>query len=180
MCCVVCIVCSVFVHQKIFVTGADRILSESSSLFSDALEEFCEIPAIRQRFEAWLTQYPEDYQKAFVNMTIPTVIAPFVQRDMLRWNPLVSGGSGAAALASAEWLVALTGFGKSVPATEAHHVAGTDENDPDKVCHWHDRCAVLLCIADFLCICLVILTRVLSIRPLHQTACAHNTTHHTS
>jgi hypothetical protein len=66
-------------------------------------------------------------------MCLPTVFAPFVRRELLTWNPLLRPPIDTA-LASMEWHRLLADYGAGHTTQRDQHVAGTEENDHDKVC----------------------------------------------
>ena len=77
----------VWVHT-ITLSCSDNLQSVADEVFEDVVEEFSTLPAIRQHFEQWKSNYPDSYNQAFISLCLPKVVAPFARLQMLMWNPL--------------------------------------------------------------------------------------------
>lgn len=57
-------------------------------VFSDADEAFASLRAVKGQLERWRGAYPEAYRDAYVSMSAPALMAPFVRSQLLSWDPL--------------------------------------------------------------------------------------------
>lgn len=80
--------------------------------------------------DSWSLFPPQEYQKAFIGLCLPTVFGPFVRRELLRWNMLSESG---ASIVQMEWFRALHDFADVAPELAAQQFAGTEENSNEKV-----------------------------------------------
>jgi len=69
-------------------------LEASASVFADASEEYGSLPAVKDRLEKWKQQQPGAYADAYMNLSVPAVMAPFVRLELLRWDPLFGSSTG--------------------------------------------------------------------------------------
>lgn len=69
-------------------------LEASRSVFADASEEYGSLPAVKDRLEKWKQQQPGAYADAYMSLSVPAVMAPFVRLELLRWDPLFGPHSG--------------------------------------------------------------------------------------
>ncbi|XP_064627952.1 PAX3- and PAX7-binding protein 1-like [Lineus longissimus] len=66
----------------------DRILSESSTLFDDVVDDFSRIRRIKGRFEQWKFQHGESYREAYIGLCLPKLYMPLIRLHLITWNPL--------------------------------------------------------------------------------------------
>lgn len=69
-------------------------LEASASVFADASEEYGSLAAVKHRLEQWKQQQPGAYADAYMSLTVPAVMAPFVRLELLQWDPLLGGSAG--------------------------------------------------------------------------------------
>ncbi|XP_026690203.2 PAX3- and PAX7-binding protein 1 [Ciona intestinalis] len=85
-----------------------RLQKESSELFNDVVDEFCEIKCILKHFETWRSDHSDSYNDAYIALCIPKLLVPFIRFETLLWNPL---NSDSAPLEQAEWFKTLSWYG---------------------------------------------------------------------
>jgi len=59
-----------------------------TTIFQEVGSEFRSIEAVKKHFQAWKTNYPEDYNKAYGGLLLPLVFDFFVRQETCLWNPL--------------------------------------------------------------------------------------------
>ena len=69
-------------------------LEASASVFADATEEYGSLAAVKDRLEKWKQQQPGAYADAYMSLSVPAVMAPFVRLELLRWDPLFGSSTG--------------------------------------------------------------------------------------
>lgn len=69
-------------------------LEASTSVFADAGEEYGSLPAVKNKLEQWKRQQPGAYADAYMSLSVPAVMAPFVRLELLQWDPLFGGSAG--------------------------------------------------------------------------------------
>lgn len=69
-------------------------LEASASVLADASEEYGSLPAVKDRLEQWKQQQPGAYADAYMSLSVPAVLAPFVRLELLHWDPLFGGSAG--------------------------------------------------------------------------------------
>ena len=63
----------------------DKLIDQ---VFSDVVDDFCDLTVIKTRFEQWKFSQPTSYQQAYVSLCLPKVFAPYARHEMIHWNPL--------------------------------------------------------------------------------------------
>ncbi|KAI7831264.1 nineteen complex-related protein 2-domain-containing protein [Gamsiella multidivaricata] len=58
------------------------------NIFKEVGSEFRTIEAVKRHFQAWKTDYPKDYNKAYGGLLLPLVFDFFVRQETCLWNPL--------------------------------------------------------------------------------------------
>lgn len=69
-------------------------LEASGSVFVDASEEYGSLLGVKDRLEQWKQQQPGAYADAYMSLSVPAVLAPFVRLELLQWDPLFGGNAG--------------------------------------------------------------------------------------
>ena len=69
-------------------------LEASTSVLADAAEEYGSLPAVKTRLERWKRQQPGAYADAYMSLSVPAVMAPFVRLELLQWDPLFGSSTG--------------------------------------------------------------------------------------
>ncbi|GMF09819.1 unnamed protein product [Phytophthora lilii] len=57
-------------------------------LFSDAIDEINSLDRVYGRFQEWKAKFPEVYKTAFCELAQEKLFAPYVQAELLGWDPL--------------------------------------------------------------------------------------------
>lgn len=68
-------------HRKLLLQTADQI-------FSDAAEEYSQLPAVKERFEKLKKEYASSYRDAYISLSVPAIFSPYVRLELLKWDPL--------------------------------------------------------------------------------------------
>lgn len=89
-------------------TRRTEILDTAGQVFSDADEAFASLRAVKGQLERWRGAYPEAYRDAYVSMSAPALMAPFVRSQLLSWDPLHGSQPG---FDHQQWYEALFSFG---------------------------------------------------------------------
>ncbi|KAL6909361.1 hypothetical protein ACP4OV_001642 [Aristida adscensionis] len=71
-----------------YVSSRDQLLKAADVVFGDAAEEYSSLRIVKDKFEGWKAQYPSAYRDAHVALSAPSVFAPFVRLELLKWDPL--------------------------------------------------------------------------------------------
>ncbi|KAI9489329.1 nineteen complex-related protein 2-domain-containing protein [Zychaea mexicana] len=69
--------------QKLDVIQNDNI----PAILEDVSDEFGSIEMIKSKFEAWKTNFYEDYTKAFGSLSLPGAFEFYVRCELATWNP---------------------------------------------------------------------------------------------
>ncbi|DBA84127.1 TPA: hypothetical protein ACH3X1_006603 [Trebouxia sp. C0004] len=99
-------------------------LEASTSVFADASEEYGSLPAVKDRLEKWKQQQPGAYADAYMSLSVPAVMAPFVRLELLRWDPLFGSSTG---FDSQEWYKQLFEYGLNGDNSTSGNGADPDE-----------------------------------------------------
>jgi GC-rich sequence DNA-binding factor len=92
------------------------LVSEAGQILSDVDDSFQTFDHITARLTQWKQRYGSAYSDAFVGLSVPGLVAPYVRLELLRWNPLGVGQAAAAAapvmrLNQMQWYDKLFSFG---------------------------------------------------------------------
>jgi len=77
---------------------AEQVLVAADDVFADTAAEFCTVTQLVGRFSEWRATHPPSYRDAFLPSCLPTILAPLVRLQLLRWWPLEQGS-----MQSMEW-----------------------------------------------------------------------------
>ena len=69
-------------------------LEASRSVFADVSESYSSLSAVKSQLEQWKRQQPSAYADAYMSLSVPAVMAPFVRLELLQWDPLFGGSAG--------------------------------------------------------------------------------------
>ncbi|KAF8941306.1 hypothetical protein BGZ58_000047 [Dissophora ornata] len=58
------------------------------NIFNEVGPEFRSMEAVKRHFQAWKTDHPKDYNKAYGGLLLPMVFDFFVRQETCLWNPL--------------------------------------------------------------------------------------------
>ncbi|EDO38733.1 predicted protein [Nematostella vectensis] len=92
----------------IFRKEAEKVISDSRTIFEDVVDEFSCVSAIRARFEEWKQLCGDSYRNAYIGLCLPKLFKPFVRLELLPWNPLETRAKD---LESMQWYTDLLGLG---------------------------------------------------------------------
>jgi hypothetical protein len=70
-----------------FAEPKEALLRAAENVFSDTAEDFASIQAIKDKFEYWKFNHPQSYKDAYCSVGLPTLFAPFIRLELLRWEP---------------------------------------------------------------------------------------------
>ncbi len=70
---------------------AERVITDSRTIFDDVMEDFQELGHIKRRFEDWKYDQSESYEEAYIGLCLPKLFTPFVKLRLIEWNPLEVG-----------------------------------------------------------------------------------------
>ena len=85
---------------SLFLSFSLSLLSESlgpdiNDVFSDVVDDFCDLNIIKTRFEQWKFTQSNSYSEAYVSLCLTKIFTPYVRHELLYWNPLeVRGREG--------------------------------------------------------------------------------------
>lgn len=99
-------------------------LEASASVFADASEEYGSLAAVKGRLEKWKQQHPGAYADAYMSLSVPAVMAPFVRLELLQWDPLFGSSTG---FDSQEWYKQLFEYGLNGGNSTAGNGSDPDE-----------------------------------------------------
>ncbi|KAK9825809.1 hypothetical protein WJX74_009574 [Apatococcus lobatus] len=100
-----------------------EILEAARAVFADADAEFSSLGAVKRKLEAWKAQQPGTYRDAYMSLSVPALLAPFVRLELLQWDPLAPGNG----FDSHEWHQELFDYGQ--PANGQIPAAGDADED---------------------------------------------------
>lgn len=66
----------------------EQIVSEMKGIFEDTRPEYRSFDGMKVVLEEWKREYPKEYGDAFVSISVPKLIAPFIRMELMEWNPL--------------------------------------------------------------------------------------------
>eukprot|EP00271_Cylindrocystis_brebissonii_P003635 TRINITY_DN1480_c0_g3_i1.p1 TRINITY_DN1480_c0_g3~~TRINITY_DN1480_c0_g3_i1.p1 ORF type:complete len:1007 (+),score=265.88 TRINITY_DN1480_c0_g3_i1:257-3277(+) len=102
-------------EQTAYESTLMEALATAGSIFGDAKEEFCEMAKVKAELEGWKKEYPESYRDAYVALSVPSLFAPFVRKELLEWDPL----EDSAGFSSMAWYNLLFEYGGDAGEMEA-------------------------------------------------------------
>jgi hypothetical protein len=65
--------------------------NRAKDAFEDVKADFREIPHVFKRFTEWRRLQHKAYKDAWVHLSIPRILSPYVRREILGWDPLEDG-----------------------------------------------------------------------------------------
>ncbi|KAF9113350.1 GC-rich sequence DNA-binding factor [Mortierella sp. AM989] len=114
--------------------GDDRELGEAVmeledrrvNIFKEVGPEFRTIEAVKRHFQAWKTEYPKDYNKAYGGLLLPMVFDFFVRQETCLWNPLRVNQD----ISEQSWHQAVSSY--TIVHSSASHMHSGYESDRDE------------------------------------------------
>ncbi|KAI8069502.1 nineteen complex-related protein 2-domain-containing protein [Gongronella butleri] len=95
-------------------------LDKLQDLLDDVSYDFRTLEAVMQPFEAWKTQYHEDYVKAFGSLSLPAAFEFHVRCELLSWDPMTTPTD----LDTMAWHTELSRFGSGDGADDDDAMEG--------------------------------------------------------
>ncbi|KAG0203666.1 hypothetical protein BGX28_004110 [Mortierella sp. GBA30] len=95
-------------------------------IFKEVGTEFRSLEAVKRHFQAWKTQYPKDYNKAYGGLLLPLVFDFFVRQETCLWNPLRVSED----ISMQSWHQAVSSF--TVVHPSASHMHSDSESDHEE------------------------------------------------
>lgn len=65
----------------------DNVLSQKEEIFSDVVEDFCQVFSVLIRFREWVYHFSTSYKQAYMQLCLPKLLAPYISLHLLFWNP---------------------------------------------------------------------------------------------
>nr|XP_018903657.1 PREDICTED: PAX3- and PAX7-binding protein 1 [Bemisia tabaci] len=75
-----------------FRSQKETIEQDAVRLFEDVVEDFSSVGGALRKFNQWRTEDKTAYCEAYVSITLPRILAPFIRLDLVSWNPLLANG----------------------------------------------------------------------------------------
>ena len=66
----------------------DKVLSQREEIFSDVIDDYCQVFSILIRFREWASHFLTSYKQAYMQLCLPKVLAPYISLHLLFWNPI--------------------------------------------------------------------------------------------
>lgn len=74
----------------LFSFSSETIEQDAVRLFEDVVEDFSSVGGALRKFNQWRTEDKTAYCEAYVSITLPRILAPFIRLDLVSWNPLLA------------------------------------------------------------------------------------------
>ncbi|KAJ0037627.1 hypothetical protein Pint_21939 [Pistacia integerrima] len=75
-------------ESSAYQSNRELVLQHADEIFSDASEEYSQLSLVKERFEKWKREYSSSYRDAYMSLSAPTILSPFVRLELLKWDPL--------------------------------------------------------------------------------------------
>ncbi|KAG0625239.1 hypothetical protein M758_2G039200 [Ceratodon purpureus] len=108
-------------EEKAYRTHKQEVLLTAERVFGDAAEEYAQLAKVKEKLESWKRQYSAAYSDAYMQLSAPSIFAPYVRLELLHWDPLY----GSASFDSMNWYNLLFDYGVS------GNTQSMDEDDAD-------------------------------------------------
>ncbi|KAG0004184.1 GC-rich sequence DNA-binding factor [Entomortierella chlamydospora] len=116
--------------------GDDRELGEAVmeledrrvNIFKEVGPEFRTIEAVKKHFQAWKTEYPKDYNKAYGGLLLPMVFDFFVRQETCLWNPLRVSQD----ISDQSWHRAVSSYAIHASASHFHSDSESDRDEEEE------------------------------------------------
>lgn len=118
------------IELKQYKESLAQIKQESSLIFDDVSEEYCQLPLILQKFSEWKKKEPAAYKESFFHLCLPKIVLIFIRWYLILWNPLEKCEIESCLIIQdidkMEWYHPVAMYGKTENETEE-----SLKNDPD-------------------------------------------------
>jgi hypothetical protein len=64
------------------------LLEDAALIFEDVTDEFANFDTIQEQLGYWKMHYRSSYEDAYIAMSFPSVLAPYIRLALLHWHPL--------------------------------------------------------------------------------------------
>ncbi|CAK9141355.1 unnamed protein product [Ilex paraguariensis] len=71
-----------------YQSNRDQLLQIAEQILGDAAEEYSQLSVVIERFERWKKEYSSSYHDAYMSLSVPVIISPYVRLELLKWDPL--------------------------------------------------------------------------------------------
>lgn len=71
-----------------YQSNREELLKTADQIFSDASEEYSQLSLVKERFEKWKRDYSSSYRDAYMSLSAPAILSPYVRLELIRWDPL--------------------------------------------------------------------------------------------
>lgn len=69
-------------------TKLEQVQSDGiESLMADVSTEFKTLGTVKDKFEAWKSEYYDDYQKAYGSLSLPGAFEFYIRCELVSWDP---------------------------------------------------------------------------------------------
>lgn len=75
-------------ESSAYQSNRELLLQTADEIFSDASEEYSELSLVKERFEKCKREYSSSYRDAYMSLSAPTILSPYVRLELLKWDPL--------------------------------------------------------------------------------------------
>ena len=94
-------------EENAYRSHKQEVLLTGERVFGDAAEEYAQLEKVKEKLEGWKRQYPAAYSDAYMQLSAPSIFAPYVRLELLHWDPLY----GSAGFDSMNWYNLLFDYG---------------------------------------------------------------------
>ncbi|KAK3183191.1 hypothetical protein Dsin_030477 [Dipteronia sinensis] len=75
-------------ESSAYQSRRESLLQIADQIFSDASDEYSQLSMVKERFEEWKRDYPSSYRDAYMSLSAPAIMSPYVRLELLKWDPL--------------------------------------------------------------------------------------------
>jgi GC-rich sequence DNA-binding factor len=117
-------------EEDSFLQRNGEILGAAGLVFRDVAEEYASLEAVCSNLDNLKTNYPAEYERAYMTLSMPVLISPFVRLGLLEWSPLHSHQSTVHTISDLNWYRILSTYGiNSGKTTKSADSDSCDENN---------------------------------------------------
>lgn len=71
-----------------YQSNREMVLQHADQIFSDASDEYSQLSLVKERLEKWKRDYSSSYRDAYMSLSTPAIMSPYVRLELLKWDPL--------------------------------------------------------------------------------------------
>lgn len=94
-------------EEKAYISHKQEVLLTAESVYGDAAEEYAQLGKVKEKLQSWKRQYSSAYSDAYMQLSVPSIFAPYVRLELLHWDPLY----GSAGFDEMNWYKHLFDYG---------------------------------------------------------------------